>query len=182
MVASIGNVAAVQPVEPNPSPADVLDAVARFATGVTVVGVRDDMDDVATTVSAFLSVSHHPPLVAIAVAADGYLAEVLERRDRWGVSVLAAHQKALAGRFAASGRPSARLLLADHPHHRGAVTGALLLDDALAALECRTVQRVAAGDHLVVIAAVLAVAHVHTGDEPLVRHGRSYRAFATPGR
>jgi len=160
----------------------VIDAVARFPTGVTVVSVRDGSDDLATTVSAFLSVSREPPLVAIAVASDGYLADVLERRDHWGVSVLGSHQKVLAGRFAATGRPSARLLLSDAPHHRGTHTGALLLDTALAALECRTVQRVPAGDHLLLIAEVLAVAHVRSDGDPLIRSGRSYRELAAGGR
>lgn len=159
----------------------MIEALTLFATGVTVVAVRDDGDDVASTVSAFLPVSHDPPSVAIAVTRDGYLADVLERQDHWGVSLLGAHQRALAGRFAAAGRPSARLLLGDTPHRRGPHTGALLLDMALAALECRTVERVLAGDHLLVVAEVLAVAGVRSGGDPLVRYARSYRDLTGPG-
>ena len=42
----------------------------------------------------------------------------------------------LAGRFAAEGRPAARLMLDDVPHRRGPDSGALIADDGLAALEC----------------------------------------------
>ncbi|WP_328589249.1 flavin reductase, partial [Actinomadura logoneensis] len=68
--------------------------------------VRDGRDDLGTTVTSFMSVSLEPPMVLAGVASDGYLAEVLRRRPRWAATVLSAEQRALAGRFAAAGRPS----------------------------------------------------------------------------
>ena len=52
------------------------------------------------------------------------------------MTVLAAAQRALAGRFAAAGRPGARLLLDNVPHQRGAASGALIPAGGLAAFEC----------------------------------------------
>jgi flavin reductase (DIM6/NTAB) family NADH-FMN oxidoreductase RutF len=153
-------------------------ALARFATGVTVLSIRDDedepADDLAATVTAFMPVSLFPPVVAVALGMDGYLAEVLDRRPDWGLSVLAAGQTALAGRFSADGRPSARHLLGDEPHHRGGQTGALLLDGGCATFECRTTDHRTVGDHLLLTADVLAAA-VNDGQEPLVRYDRAYR-------
>ncbi len=165
---------------PPVTPESITAGLSRFATGVTVVSVRDDSewgdsDDIATTVSAFMPVSLDPPLVAMATDADSYAAEVLDRVDGWGLSVLADDQTQLAGRFSAAGRPSPRLLLADTPHHRGEQTGALLLDTACATMECRTTQRLRAGDHLLVLAEVLAV--TATDRAPLVRFGRAYRTL-----
>jgi flavin reductase (DIM6/NTAB) family NADH-FMN oxidoreductase RutF len=170
-----GNLAWVPPDATEPQPAEMTDAFAGFATGVTVVTVRDDMDDLATTVTAFLPVSLFPPQAAIAVDTTGYVADVLQRCDRWAVSVLAEHQTQLAGRFSAAGRPSPRLLLADTPHHRGEHSGALLLDAALTAMECETVQRLHTGDHVLVVGRVLAVAHITPRADPLIRFGRAYR-------
>ena len=95
------------------------DVLAAFASGVTLVTVADGRDDIGTTVSAFCPVSGDPPLVLVSLTAGSYPAELLGRVDRFAVTVLAAGQRMLAGRFAASGRPHARLLLDGVPHQRG---------------------------------------------------------------
>jgi flavin reductase (DIM6/NTAB) family NADH-FMN oxidoreductase RutF len=84
----------------------------------------------------------------------------------------------LAGRFAAAGRPGARLLLDDVPQHRGHFSGSLIADDGLAALECEVSARVPAGDHLLVIARVRAIGPVADGGEPLIRFRGRYPALA----
>jgi flavin reductase (DIM6/NTAB) family NADH-FMN oxidoreductase RutF len=160
------------------SPEEFTDALSRFTTGVTIVSVRDERDDVAAVVTSLASVSLRPPLVAISVDSSSYLDEVLARRDEWAVSVLGSHQKQLAGRFAASGRPSPRLLLADVPHHRGPNTDALIVEGGLTALECRTQQRVTVGDHTMVIGEVLAVEYVGFNRSPLLRYAHAYRNLA----
>jgi flavin reductase (DIM6/NTAB) family NADH-FMN oxidoreductase RutF len=86
--------------------------------------------------------------------------------------------RARAGRFAASGRPGARLLLDDAPHRRGAHSGALIPDAGLAAMECEVSQRVPAGDHLLVIARVLFVGNESESGDPLVRFRGRYLALA----
>ena len=80
----------------------------------------------------------------------------------------------LAGRFAAEGRPGARLMLDDVPHRRGAGSGALIVDGGLAALECAAAQVMPAGDHLLVIARVTGVPYVADAGEPLIRFRRRY--------
>jgi flavin reductase (DIM6/NTAB) family NADH-FMN oxidoreductase RutF len=153
------------------------EALSAFASGVTLVTVADGRDDIGTTVSAFCPVSLEPPLVLVSLIADSYPAEVLGRASRFSVTILGAAQRALAGRFAAAGRPSARLLLDDVPHFRGAQSGALIPEGGLAALECEASQRLAAGDHVVVMAAVLAVLYVADAGDPLIRFAGRYPAL-----
>lgn len=148
--------------------------MACFATGVVVVTVRDDRDDIGTTVTAFTSVSLDPPMVLVGIGRDSYLAEVLDRRDRWAATVLAAAQRPLAGRFATAARPSARLLIADEPHHRGSLTDALVIEGGLTAIECATRDRVPAGDHVLYVAEVLGVDYAAPDTAPLVRINRRY--------
>jgi flavin reductase (DIM6/NTAB) family NADH-FMN oxidoreductase RutF len=152
---------------------------AAFASGVTLVTVADGRDDVGTTVSAFCPVSGEPPLVLVSLTATSYPAELLGRVDRFAVTVLAASQRVLAGRFAASGRPGARLMLDGVPHERGARSGALIPGGGLAALECEAVQRVEAGDHVLVIARVLDVAYQSEAGQPLIRFRGRYPALPT---
>jgi flavin reductase (DIM6/NTAB) family NADH-FMN oxidoreductase RutF len=161
--------------QPPGEPVDGLaEALASFPTGVTLVMVADGRDDIGTTVSAFCPVSLAPPLVLVGLIAGSYPAEVLGRVDRFAVTVLAASQRALAGRFAVAGRPGARLLLEGVPHQRGPVSGALIPDGGVATLECEATQRIPAGDHLLVIASVLRVPYVAESGEPLIRFAGRY--------
>ena len=157
------------------------DALSAWATGVTLVTIADNRDDIGTTVSAFLPVSLDPPLVAVSLLADSYPAEVLSRPSfpaaRFAVTLLSSAQKVIAGQFAAAGRPSARLILDAVPHARGATSGALIPSSGLAALECSVARRIPAGDHLLVISAVENVAYVAEGGDPLVRFRSRYPAL-----
>ncbi|MEU8804671.1 flavin reductase family protein [Spirillospora sp. NPDC048819] len=154
--------------------ADFVEAVAGFATGVVVLTVRDGRDDLGTTVTSFMSVSLDPPMVVASVATSSYLAEVLNRQDRWAATVLSAGQRALAGRFAAEGRPGARILLASEPHHRGHLSDALIPESGQSALECETRQTVEAGDHTLFIAGVLSTDYITRDKKPLIRVNRRY--------
>jgi flavin reductase (DIM6/NTAB) family NADH-FMN oxidoreductase RutF len=157
------------------STVEFTEAVSGFATGVVLVTVRDGRDDIGTTVTAFASVSLEPPLVTVCIGARSYLSEVLHRQDRWAATIVSSDQRALAGRFAAEGRPSARLLLASVPHHRGPHSGALIVEGGLAALECETRQRVPAGDHVLFVAEALAVDYADPAARALIRVGGRYR-------
>jgi flavin reductase (DIM6/NTAB) family NADH-FMN oxidoreductase RutF len=159
---------------------DLADALNSWTAGVTLVTVADGRDDVGATVSAFCPVSDDPPLVAVSLMAGSYLAEVFGRAEgpvtRFAVVLLAAGQRVLSGRFAAAGRPGVRLLLGDVPHRRGPVSGALIVEGGLAALECAAEQVAPAGDHLLVIARVTGVPYVSAAGDPLIRFRRRYLA------
>ncbi|MER6002006.1 flavin reductase family protein [Nonomuraea angiospora] len=155
------------------------EAMAQLAAGVAVVTVRDGRDDLGTTVSALMSVSLEPPLLLVSLASGGYLNEVLLRQDRWAASLLSSGQAAIASRFATAGRPSARLLLAGTPHHRGTHSDALVVEGGVAALEAETTKVVPAGDHTLFIATVLAVPYVEVSLQPLVRLRSRYRPIGS---
>jgi flavin reductase (DIM6/NTAB) family NADH-FMN oxidoreductase RutF len=166
------------PVTGPPTLPGLAEALASFPSGVTLVMVADGRDDIGTTVSAFCPVSLSPPLVLVSLSTESYLAEVLGRVDLFAVTMLAASQRMLAGRFAAAGRPGARRLLDGVTHQRGPASGALIPDGGLAALECATVQRVPAGDHLLLIASVLAVPYLAESGDPLIRFAGHYPRLA----
>ncbi len=127
-------------------------ALGRFASGVTVVTARDAKgNDHGMTVSAFCSVSLDPPLVLACIGHEASMHEPMMRGDRFGVSILAAGQEALARRFA--DQRSDRF---DGVGYRRGQLGVALIDDALAHLECTVVDRRDAGDHTIVIGRVEA--------------------------
>ncbi len=157
------------------SPGEYAEALGSFASGVTVLTLREDLDDIGTTVTAFMAVSAEPPLIAIGLAADSYVTEALALTGTFALTVLAANQSVLASRFAAAGRPSARLLLDDVPHDRATYSNALVLTEAVAALDCRVESTVAAGDHVLVVARIVRVAYIAEDRAPLIRFRSRYR-------
>ena len=125
--------------------------LGRFASGITVITAIDaDGRDVGMTVSAFSSVSLHPPLVQACVDRAASMFDALQRAERFGVNVLAAEQEALSRRFAA----------VDSSHRFEGIgyvrgeSGVVLLDDALAHMECQIVSRFDAGDHMLFVGEV----------------------------
>jgi flavin reductase (DIM6/NTAB) family NADH-FMN oxidoreductase RutF len=164
---------------------DVVDTAAfrqvmgRYATGVTVVSCVQDGFDHAMTANSFTSVSLDPPLVLVCVENDSRFHEAITSVDRWAVSVLTEGQRGRARWFATRGRPLVGQFDAT-PTRRSPLSGALLLDDALATMECRTVAVHPAGDHDIVVGEVLALDLARPDAEPLLYFASEFRALA-PG-
>ena len=149
--------------------AEFVAALGQYAAGVCLLTVRDGIDDVGTTVTSVMSVSASPPLVAVALTASGYPAEVLEEVSACGLTVLAAEHGIVASRFSSAGRPSARHLLESVPWTRAPVSDAIVLTGGPAALDCRLDRLVEAGDHVVALLAVQDVLVLNPDARPLLR-------------
>ncbi len=170
--------AAPAPVaEAGATPEEFRAALGQLAAGVSLVTVHDpeDGEDAGMTATSFLSVSLEPPLVLVSVREDSRMDELLARAETWAVSLLAEEHRTLASRFAMKGRLSDRLLFADTAWHRGPHSGAPLIDGALATVECRTEQRIPAGDHTLVLGRVLAAQVPAPAGRPLVYLRAGYR-------
>ncbi|MET7476304.1 flavin reductase family protein [Streptomyces sp. NPDC005648] len=161
-------------------------AMSRLAAGVVLVTAREPSldpddpsapagEDVGMTATAFMSVSLDPPLVLVSLRTGARMDDLLDEQPLWAVSVLSESQRHIAGRFAMKGRISDRLLFEDIPYVRGKATGAPLVGGALATLECRTEQRVTAGDHTLVIGRVLTAEVPSADGGPLTYFRGRYR-------
>ena len=126
--------------------------LGRFATGVTIVTATDeDGTDHGMTVSAFCAVSLEPPLVLVCIDHAASMYDVLRVGSRYAVNILAISQEALSRRFA--DREQLHRRFEGIGYGRGA-SGAPLLDDALAHIECRVTAVHPAGDHTIFVAEV----------------------------
>ncbi|MFJ5225480.1 flavin reductase family protein [Streptomyces sp. NPDC088400] len=148
-------------------------ALSRLTAGVVLVTAHEPAlsadgprgEDAGMTATAFMSVSLDPPLVLVSVRNGSRMDDLLLEQPLWAASLLGENQRQIAGRFSMKGRISDRLLFQDLRYRRGEVSGAPLIEGSLAVLECRTEQRVEAGDHTLVIGRVL------TADLPLAEGG-----------
>lgn len=136
--------------------------MGRFATGVTVVSVGGDAPH-AMTANSFTSVSLAPPMVLCCIARTARMHESVVAAGSFGVSVLGADQQEESRWFADWRRPAGTAQFDRFPHVRGRRSGAPLLTEALAWLECSVRAVHEAGDHSVVVGEVLACGH---GGEP----------------
>jgi flavin reductase (DIM6/NTAB) family NADH-FMN oxidoreductase RutF len=142
--------------------------LGRFASGVTVVTTRDaEGRDHGMTVSAFCSVSLDPPFVLACIGHDASMYGPILQAEHFGVSILAVGQEALARRFA--DQRSDRF---DGVGYSRGQLGVALIDDALAHLECRVVDRREAGDHTIVVGEVEAATSGQ--DRPLLYYRGGY--------
>jgi len=146
-------------------------ALARWASGVTVVAVRDERHVFATTVSAFTSVSLEPPLVLVCLGPNAVARPLLETGSQIVVNVLSDEQQRTATIFTDTG-PLGRELFAP--------AGPPVLEGSLASLVCSVEAMHAAGDHLIVVARVQEV-RMSGGGAPLVRYDRAWRRLEPPG-
>ena len=125
--------------------------LGRFASGVTIVTARDAAGrDHGMTVSAFSSVSLEPPLVAVCVDHAASMHGLLREHMHIGISILSSTQEAYSRRFADENEDERFDGIAFSRGEQGVV----LLDDALAHLECRVAARHEAGDHTLFVARV----------------------------
>ena len=150
------------------------DALRHFPAGVTLVTLRAGGEIHGLTVSAFASVSPEPPLVAVMIDHQHRAFELLELPDAvFAVNILAEEQHALSDRFA--WEPEADRFEAGN--WTTAATGAPVLADALAWLDCTIHSRHRAGSHSLYIGEVVASRVPRPGESPLVYWNRGYRGL-----
>ena len=142
-------------------------ATGQFSGGIVVVTTSAGH---AMTVSAFTSVSLEPPLVLFCAEKIARFHDAVLAAGSWAVSILAEDAEKTARWLATRGRP-----LDGVAHHPGPVTGAPLLDGALATLECRTATVHDGGDHSIVVGQVVAVTGGPPSRGPLMHYAGTYR-------
>jgi flavin reductase (DIM6/NTAB) family NADH-FMN oxidoreductase RutF len=156
-------------------PQSYRDVMSNFASGVTVVTTLCEGVVHGLTVSAFSSVSLAPPRVLICLGNETDTKPLIERSGCFAVHILGSAHVALGPRFAKLlpdvAEPFAGL------SYGQAVTGAPILEDCLAWLDCRVEDRFAAGDHMIFVGAVEAAAQSGVG-EPLLYYRRAWRILA----
>jgi flavin reductase (DIM6/NTAB) family NADH-FMN oxidoreductase RutF len=153
------------------------DALRHYPAGVTIVTIRQGDEVHGLTVSAFASVSAEPPLIVTVIDHRHKAYNLLEEPDAvFAVNILRQEQTGLSDRFAWL-KEGDRF---DEGRWSTAVTGAPILVDALAWLDCRIHARYPAGTHSLYVGVVVASAVPAPEHPPLVYWNRTYRHLDSP--
>lgn len=156
---------------------DFRDVLRHFPSGVTVVTIKSPAAEAVhgLTVSAFASISPDPPLVLVSIDHRASAYALLEAAGAsFAVNILGHDQMEMSNRFA--------WLKDEDRFAEGewdtAVTGAPVLKNALAWLDCTVYSRFAAGSHTIYVGEVQASGVPRPDEKPLVYWNRGYRQLA----
>jgi flavin reductase (DIM6/NTAB) family NADH-FMN oxidoreductase RutF len=137
-------------------------------TILTVVG--SDGQPIGMTANSLSSVSLHPPLISVCIDREAEMHDVIIQAGQFVVNVLSSPQEALARRFADKHIDR----FAGVGYHLSP-DGLILLDGALAHIECHRHTQYQAGDHTIVVG---KVAGGETADgRPLLYYRGGYAAL-----
>lgn len=147
-------------------------ALSQFPAGVTIATICAGDHVHGLTVSAFASVSADPPLVTVVIDNRHKAFPLLEEKGAvFAVNILRQDQQDLSNRFAWV-KDEDRFAEGDWGT---AETGAPILKDALAWLDCRIHARMTAGTHTIYVGEVVASGVPDAGQPPLIYWNRGYR-------
>lgn len=148
------------------------DCLRLFPSGVTIVTIRNGDNVHGLTVSAFASVSTKPPLIMVSIDHRHNAYHLLEKEGTtFAVNILRRDQRNLSNRFAWT-KDEDRF---DEGKWKTAKTGAPILTDSLAWLDCTIHDRLAAGGHTIYVGEVQASGIPGHDDSPLIYWNRGYR-------
>lgn len=141
-------------------------ALRTLVYGVLVIGSRAGTELNGMTANWVTQLSFDPCLLGVAIENDAHTRDLIERGRVFTVNAIPFEGgEAFADRFV---KPQRRVAnkLGDVGFHEGPVTGAPILDQAVAAVECELVTAYVTGDHTFFVGRVVG-AETPSGGEPL---------------
>jgi 3-hydroxy-9,10-secoandrosta-1,3,5(10)-triene-9,17-dione monooxygenase reductase component len=139
------------PGDPVISPEHYRATLGHFCSGVTIVTSTSDDGPAGLTCQSFSALSLDPPLILLCPGKGSTSWPKIEAAGAFCVNVLADAQEELCRGFAMKGTDK----FAGVGWSPGPFTGAPVINDVLAWIECRLEQVVDAGDHVIAIGRVL---------------------------
>jgi len=145
-------------------------ALGCFASGVTVVTTLSPETGapIGVTVSAFSSLSLQPPLVLFCLGKQTSTLPAFKTHGHFAINILSEHQRDLSIRFAS--RAEDKWKGVDWAAWE---SGVPILGHCLTNLECRLVEALDGGDHVIFVGQVERMKH-DEGGSPLIYFRGSY--------
>jgi flavin reductase (DIM6/NTAB) family NADH-FMN oxidoreductase RutF len=148
------------------------DCLRLFPAGVTIITIKTAKGVHGLTVSAFASVSPSPPLIMIIIDQKHTAYTMLqEAGTTFAVNILGQDQIDLSERFAWT-KSEDRFEMGEWGT---AITGAPILKDSLAWLDCTIHSSLDAGTHTIYVGQVQASSAPRPDQPPLIYWNRAYR-------
>jgi 3-hydroxy-9,10-secoandrosta-1,3,5(10)-triene-9,17-dione monooxygenase reductase component len=164
----------MSPAAPRPLTPDAATyrtVLGHFATGVVIITAIDGNEPVGMAANSFTSVSLDPPLVLFCAAKASSTWPRIETSGKWAANILDEDGEEVCRLFAQKGADRfARIA------YTPGRTGSPILEDALAFVDCETIEKYDAGDHLIVVGRVIELGYQHEG-KPLLFYRGGYGRY-----
>jgi 3-hydroxy-9,10-secoandrosta-1,3,5(10)-triene-9,17-dione monooxygenase reductase component len=154
-----------------PDPSTYRTVLGHFATGVVLVTAVDGEEPVGMACNSFTSLSLEPPLVLFCAAKSSSTWPRIQAAGKWAANFLDDDGEELCRLFAQKGAD--RFARISYTPGR---TGSPVLEDALAFVDCETIDEHDAGDHVIVVGRVIELGH-RTEGKPLLFYRGGYGRF-----
>jgi 3-hydroxy-9,10-secoandrosta-1,3,5(10)-triene-9,17-dione monooxygenase reductase component len=164
----------VSPTGPRPRTPDsstYRTVLGHFATGVVLVTAVDGDEPVGMACNSFTSLSLEPPLVLFCAAKSSSTWPRIQAAGKWAANFLDDDGEETCRLFAQKGAD--RFARVAYTPGR---TGSPILEDALAFVDCETIDEHDAGDHVIVVGRVIELGYQPEG-KPLVFYRGGYGRF-----
>ena len=153
---------------------DFRETMGQFCTGVVIVAGADDGAMTGFTAQSFVSLSLQPPLIAVCPAKSSASWPRIRTTGNFCINVLADDQRQVSDVFAQSGQ-------AADIGWRPGVSGAPILDNVLAYVDCVLQAEHDAGDHTIAVGRVLDIDVLDPTRGPLLFFRGGYGGFLETG-
>ena len=154
-----------------PDAASLRTVLGHFATGVAIVTAIDGDEPVGMACNSFTSVSLEPQLVLFCAAKSSTTWPRIQAAGKWAANILDEDGEEVCRLFAEKGADRFA-----HLEYTTGRTGAPILDDALAFVDCETLDEHDAGDHVIVVGRVLELGY-SSESKPLLFYRGGYGRF-----
>lgn len=161
--------------DPAIDPAEFRRVLGHFPTGVTVVTADGDGRPVGIAIGSFASISLDPPLVGFFLGTESASWPAMEASGHFCVNVLAKDQREVCGVMASKAEDKFSGIFTAPAHF----SGAPVLPDVHAVIDCRIQEVVTLGDHILVVGRVLSLSTPNPEDDPMVFYKGQYGSFGS---
>lgn len=141
-----------------------------WASGITIVTTNHENGLLAMTASSFTSLSAEPPLILVAVNKSTRIHPKIAEQKAFGVMILSSSQEEISSSGAGFRGPEGNFL--PGISFRKEITGAPILNDSLAWMDCSLDACYEAGDHTIYVGKIEATGSQE--GEPLLWFSRGY--------
>jgi len=136
-------------------------AMAKFATGITVITINDKNNFIGKTVNSFSSLSLNPPLVLFSLDKKSSSLSKFTKAKSIGINILSKQQKNISIYFSKKNNNWGDIKYYLSKNHIP------MIDNSLVNLSCKRIKSIPTGDHILFICEIVEL-DMHSKVQPLI--------------
>ncbi len=142
-------------------------SLSKFSTGITVVVTKKNSIFYGKTINSFSSLSLSPPLVLFSLDLKSSKLKIFKNSKMISINILSKKQKLISDNFAKKNPKW------DKIQYKILENGVLIIDNCLSNLDCKIIDKITKGDHIIFICKVIN-SYTNNDLKPLIYYNSKY--------